>query len=93
MNPQQAREPFEPGDVDRLTFELSTLERRLKDGEEKVRQAKQDGDRGAVDRWERAWIRLLHQYEATHDRLNLALDRSNRALGSNARSTAVDPSE
>jgi hypothetical protein len=85
MNPQQARESFEPGDVDRLTFELSTLERRLKDGEEKVRQAKQDGDRGAVDRWERAWIRLLHQYEATHDRLHLA-------LSSNARSTGEDSS-
>jgi hypothetical protein len=69
MSSRHAPEPSEANDVDQLRMELRRLERRLRDGEEQVRQAKLDGDYAFVDRWEPGWIRLLQQYELVHDRL------------------------
>jgi hypothetical protein len=73
MSSRQAPDPFHNNDVDQLRLELRRLERRLKDGEEQVGQAKQDGDYAFVDRYEPAWIRLLYQYERLYDRLTVAL--------------------
>jgi hypothetical protein len=80
MSSRQAPEPSESINVNQLRLDLLTLERRLRDGEEKVRQAKLDGDSWAVDRWEPAWIRLLQQYEVAYDRLAAALGEPPPAL-------------
>jgi len=73
MSSRQAPEPLASNDVDQLRLDLRRLERRLRDGEEKVRQAKQDGDYAFVDRYEPGWIRLLNQYERIYDRLTAIL--------------------
>ncbi len=69
MSPRESAGSSNRLDRDALQTELRTLERRLRDGEAKVRQAKENGDWVAADRWEAAWVKLLRQYEAVHDRL------------------------
>lgn len=67
------RRPVDLDDLD-LPRELANLERRLRDGEEKLRLAKEEGDWSDVERWETAWIRLLRQYEQLYDRLHPETD-------------------
>lgn len=56
--------------VQELEEEVRILERRLREGEELVRRTKQKGgDRELLERWEAAWVKLLHQYERLCDRL------------------------
>jgi hypothetical protein len=76
MRPRASAEPPEGGDRDLLQADLRRLERRLRDGEEKVRNAKDQGDWSSADRWETAWIGLLHQYETVVDRLFASSDAS-----------------
>jgi hypothetical protein len=62
--------PPERTTAQELEEEVRVLERRLREGEEMVRRGKESGgSRELLDRWEVAWIKLLHQYERLYDRL------------------------
>lgn len=53
-----------------LEADVSNLERRLREGEELVRRARETGgDRELLERWESHWLKLLRQYELLCDRV------------------------
>lgn len=58
-----------------LLAELASLDRRLRDGEARIEAAIANGDQVAA--WEEFWIKLLHEYEALHDRISSAHAESN----------------
>lgn len=59
-----------------LQRELGILEQRLRDGEQRIEDARHVG--ADITAWEEFWIELLHTYEAIHDRLEAVLEDENR---------------
>jgi hypothetical protein len=63
--------PVERSSIESLELEIRNLERRLRRGEEVIRDARAAGeDRERVEYLERKWLELLIEYEARADRLS-----------------------
>ncbi len=54
-------------DISHLIAQRNSLVERLENGSRQIEQMRQAGEN--TDEWERFWVRLLHQYEQTCDRL------------------------
>jgi hypothetical protein len=73
----QANRPrsVDPDSTDEILVELRLIEKRLREGEDFLRHRRESGlDPLNFDRWESAWISLLHQYESLFDQTRQASD-------------------
>jgi hypothetical protein len=79
---KQARspEPTTAHTLADLEEQVRAYEHRLREGEEVVRRGKESaGDRELVERWETAWVKMLHKYELLSDRRQRQLRRQQQA--------------